>query len=124
MSGSEPIQKKVDESWKSQVEKDRGMQSESRNQAASPGRGGKEAAESDFSLFVSSLSMQAMVALGELPHPGTTRREADLEQGRYLIDMIGMLQQKTKGNLTAEEATLLESLLYELRMKYVSRTKQ
>ncbi|MBI3615916.1 MAG: DUF1844 domain-containing protein [Candidatus Omnitrophica bacterium] len=65
-----------------------------------------------------------MMALGEVPHPVTNARQEDLEQARYLIDVLGMLQEKTKGNLTPEEADLLEGLLYELRMKYVAKTKQ
>jgi hypothetical protein len=66
--------------------------------------------------------MQALMALGEVPNPATGQPQADLEQARYLIDILGMLQEKTHGNLTSEESTLLEDLLYELRMKYVAQT--
>ncbi len=62
------------------------------------------------------------MALGEVPNPATGEPHADLEQARYLIDILGMLQEKTHGNLTAEESVLLEDLLYELRMKYVAQT--
>ena len=124
------LNKKVDESWKEQVERER------KTPAAPPGAGagsarpsqpsgrGKETPEGSFSFFLSTLSMQAMMALGEVPHPATNARQEDLDQARYLIDILGMLQEKTKGNLPAEEADLLEGLLYELRMKYVSKTKQ
>ena len=64
--------------------------------------------------------MQALIALGEMPHPATNQPHPDPEQARYLIDLLGMLQEKTKGNLNPEEANLLENILYELRMKYVA----
>lgn len=77
----------------------------------------------DFNLFLSSLSMQAMVALGEVAHPATGVPQEDLEQARYIIDVLGILQEKTQGNLTQEESGLLEGLLYELRMKFVEKTQ-
>ena len=121
---SEPLEKKVDESWKSQVEKDRLVQKDGPpEKGPSPGRS-KAAPETDFALFLSTLSMQVLVALGEVPHPATNQPEENPEQARYLIDILGMLQEKTKGNLTPEEAALLENILYELRMKYVAKVKQ
>ncbi len=74
-------------------------------------------------MFLSSLSMQALVALGEMAHPATGLAHEDLEQARYLIDVLGLLQEKTQGNLSQEEAAMLDGLLYELRMKYVERTQ-
>lgn len=115
-------EKKVDESWKEQVEKDRRQpQKPQPSSAAQPKKAGQ--ASSDLSMFLSSLSMQAMVALGEMAHPGTGLSTPDPEQARYLIDVLGLLQEKTRGNLTPEEAALLDGLLYELRMKYVERTR-
>ncbi len=121
-----PIQKKVDESWKEQVEKEKGVTPGKSSHPEPPqeARPSPEAGQTEFSLFLSSLSMQALVALGELPHPATQERQEDLEQGRYLIDLLGLLKEKTKGNLTQEEQELLEGLLYELRMKYVAKVKQ
>ena len=115
--------KKVDESWKEQVERERTTAQGSGRPSGAQSRG-REVAQGDFGFFLSTLSMQAMVALGEVPHPGTNGRQEDLEQARYMIDVLGMLQEKTKGNLTQEEATLLEGLLYELRMKYVAKAKR
>ncbi|MBI3312264.1 MAG: DUF1844 domain-containing protein [Candidatus Omnitrophica bacterium] len=74
-------------------------------------------------MFLSTLSMQALMSLGEIPHPVTQTAQADLEQARYLIDVIGMLKEKTQGNLSPEEAALIEDVLYELRMKYVAKTE-
>ena len=124
------MDKKVDENWKEQIEKEKsriaaGPSPSSGVSAPAPEEpaGPAEAPTGEFGMFLSSLSMQAMMALGELPHPVTQERQEDLEQARYLIDILGMLQSKTKGNLTAQEAQILEGLLYELRMKYVSKTQ-
>ena len=112
------FEKRVDEGWKEQVEKER-----QQPKSAARGASQRETRTTEFSLFLSSLSMQAMMALGEVPHPATNAPQEDLEQARYLIDTLGLLQEKTKGNLTKEEAQLLEGVLYELRMKYVAKTQ-
>lgn len=80
-----------------------------------------ELPEPTFAVFLSGLSMQAMMALGELPLPGTTQRHVDLDQARYLIDTLGLLQEKTQGNLTAEESQFLDNALYELRLRYAQQ---
>ena len=135
-------EKKIDESWKEQAEQERqGLRSleskspQDKPAAPSPGpaqprRAGpsqgsarQEMPAGDFSMFLSSLSMQAMMALGEAAHPGTGLAQEDLEQARYLIDVLGLLQEKTQGNLSQEESALLDGLLYELRMKYVEKTQ-
>jgi hypothetical protein len=67
--------------------------------------------------------MQALAALGELPYPGSNEPQKDLEQARTLIDILGILQEKTRGNLTVEEERLLEGLLYDLRMRYLTEAK-
>ena len=136
---SESEEKKVDESWKEQVERERHSLPSGEPKAPhrpepppqrpssptpprpQPRKG--EMPTADFNLFLSSLSMQAMVALGEVPHPMTGAPQEDLEQARYIIDVLGILQEKTQGNLTQEESGLLEGLLYELRMKYVEKTQ-
>lgn len=73
----------------------------------------------DFSTFMLSLSNSALLHLGEIPHQETNKVERNLELARHTIDMIDMLKQKTKGNLTGEEAMLLDNILYDLRMRYV-----
>lgn len=84
----------------------------------------KEPAHTEFTFFLSTLSMQAMIALGDVPHPATNQAQLDLEQARYMVDVLAMLQQKTNGNLTPEESELLQSVLYELRMRYVARLNE
>ena len=126
-----PIEKKVDESWKARADNDRRSQNKGggihavppSSSPSSSGENRQETPVTDFGFFLSTLSMQVLVALGEVPHPGTGRPEQDLEQARTLIDVLGMLKEKTKGNLTSEESEMLEGILYELRMKYVSKVK-
>ncbi len=72
----------------------------------------------DFITFILSLSTSVMVHLGEAPHPDGTKR-AELELARQTVDIIGMLKDKTAGNLTADEDKLVSELLYDLRMRYV-----
>lgn len=77
----------------------------------------------DFNFFITTLALQASIALGQVPNPVTQQKEEDLSQAKFLIDTLDMLKTKTKGNLNNEETDLLDSLLYELRMQYVSKTK-
>jgi hypothetical protein len=80
-------------------------------------------AEITFGTFLVGLSTQALMHLGDIPDPQTGRPEQDLVGAQQLIDIIGMLDQKTRGNLDNEEAQLIKAILYELRMKYVDRAK-
>jgi hypothetical protein len=73
----------------------------------------------DFSTHVLSLASSAMVALGTMPAPDGAKQPVDLETAKYLIDVLGMLEGKTKGNLDESETKLLQSLLYDLRVAYV-----
>lgn len=124
----EKIVKRIDEDWKERVEREKAASEPPPAEGSPLPRGrvphAREAADqADFAMLVSSLSMQAMIALGELPHPQSNERLVDLDQARSLIDVLGILQEKTKGNLTPEETSLLDGVLYELRMKYVSKGK-
>ncbi len=73
----------------------------------------------DFSTFVLSLGSTAMVNLGQVPAPGSEEPHKDLDAAKQMIDIIGLLQEKTKGNLTEPEQQLIDSLLYDLRVKFV-----
>jgi hypothetical protein len=74
--------------------------------------------EIDFGTFVMSLASSVLVHLGEIDHPEATGK--NLPFAKQTIDILGMLQDKTRGNLTNEESQLLTNLLYDLRMKYVA----
>ena len=73
-----------------------------------------------FVSFMMSIASNAASALGMMEHPVTHQREVDVELGKHWIDVLGMLQKKTTGNLTPQEKRMLEGLLADLRMQYVS----
>ncbi|MBW2051829.1 MAG: DUF1844 domain-containing protein [Deltaproteobacteria bacterium] len=79
--------------------------------------------EVTLSTFIFSLSTSALLHLGEIPDPNTNQTVMNLGLAKQTIDIIGMLKEKTKGNLEEDESKLLENLLYELRMKYVAASK-
>lgn len=84
---------------------------------------GEEEEKIDFASFILSLATSAMAYLGEVPDPATGKTVENLEGAKQMIDIISMLKEKTQGNLEAEESRLVENLLYELRMKYLSKAK-
>ena len=75
-----------------------------------------------FVNFAMSIASNAASALGMMEHPVTHKREVDLELGKHWIDVLGMLEKKTHGNLNPAEAKILENWLADLRMQYVSLT--
>jgi hypothetical protein len=77
----------------------------------------------DFATFVLSLSHSALMHLGEAPDPETNKVEANLQMAKQNIDLLGLLDEKTKGNLTGDEERLLAQVLFDLRMRYVERSK-
>ncbi len=135
-------QKRVDESWKEQVERDKHSPPPAK---AGPGpaaaAGGAAAAaplpsspaegsaakdaeglpEARFDLFVSGLAMEALIALGDAPHPVTHKQSMNQQQARYLIDVLGILEEKTRGNLSVDEERLVKDVLYQLRTRYLNR---
>ena len=80
--------------------------------------------DSLFHLLVLSLSNAALMGLGLMPDPESGGLMKNLDLAGHNIDLLCMLQAKTKGNLTAEESQLLEGLLYDLRLKYVEARRQ
>jgi hypothetical protein len=75
--------------------------------------------EISFSNFIFSLSTSALIHLGEVPDPVTSNTNKNLPMAKQTIDIIGLLQEKTKGNLTPDEDTLVQNILYDLRMRFV-----
>jgi hypothetical protein len=78
--------------------------------------------EINFINFIFSLSTSALIQLGEIQDPLTQQQAKNLPLAKQTIDLIGMLKEKTKGNLTPDEERLIESALYDLRMRYVKAT--
>jgi Domain of unknown function (DUF1844) len=77
----------------------------------------------DFTTFVLSLSHSALMHLGEAPSPESGEIEENLALARQTIDLVGMLEEKTRGNLTGDEERLIAQILFDLRMRFVERSK-
>jgi uncharacterized protein DUF1844 len=75
-----------------------------------------------FLNFLMSIASNAASSLGMMEHPVTHERSVDLELAKHWIDVLGMLQKKTQGNLNPSETKMLEGLLADLRMQFVSLT--
>lgn len=78
----------------------------------------------DFADFIMSLASQVFIAMGEQKNPESGAMETDLCLARDYIQILELLQEKTRGNLTEEERGLLDSILIDIRIKYVSRIKE
>lgn len=109
----EQDKKKVDDTWKNQVAKEK--KEAHQNNAAYH--------EPTFEIFISSLGMQAMIAMGKLENPMTGKIDSNPEHARFLIDTLNIIKEKTKNNLTIQEETLLDDYLFNLRMMYVGNKK-
>lgn len=79
--------------------------------------------EASLTALVSMLATQVMVALGYVPHPVTGQPQRNLPEAKYLIDLISMLEEKTQGNRTPQEISILSSVLHEIRMAYIDAQK-
>jgi hypothetical protein len=77
----------------------------------------------DFATFIISMSHSALIQLGEAANPDTQAIEPNLPLARQTIDLLGLLEEKTKGNLTGDEERLLSGVLYDLRMRCIEREK-
>lgn len=76
-----------------------------------------------FGLLIASFAAQASVALGQIPNPMTNKSEVNLELAKHAIDTLAILEQKTKGNLTADETAMLEGVLHQMRLSYLEASK-
>ena len=94
-------------------------------EAAAPGGTGPEMPlpEITFPSFLVSLSSSAFISLGLMPDPQTGKQEKNLPLAKQTIDLLGVLQEKTRHNLTAEEENLFDHLLYDLRMAYIKEAR-
>jgi hypothetical protein len=80
--------------------------------------------EVTLATFIFSLSSSALLHLGEIPDPETTSVRVDLPLAKQIIDTLGMLQEKTKGNLDPDEDNLLKTVLYDLRLRYIQKSSR
>jgi hypothetical protein len=127
----------VDEDWKSQVEREKqaavhatgepptsvgGVETQTppTNVGGSPDPEDPSMPPASIGMLMSSLATEALLSLGQFPHPVTGETKLRRNQAKYLIDTLAMLQEKTAGNLTSDEALALDDILHQLRMAFVS----
>jgi hypothetical protein len=116
----------IDEDWKAQVQAEKEAAAKPQP-AGEPGGDAASTAPSgdvpmppaSIELLLTMLATEALVALGQMPHPATGQVQVHPNQAKYLIDTIDVLKEKTKGNLTPGEQQLIDTLLHQLRIVYV-----
>ena len=113
----------VDEDWKQEAQKEKDVlaaqEDAEKEKAQDQGESRGPLPPGNFAALISMLTTQALFALGLLKIKGQEEKKPDLELAKYNIDMLETLEEKTKGNLTKEEETILSNTLNELRMGYV-----
>ena len=118
----------VDDDWKSQVEREKEqLAKEEAEKAAQPDapEGSHPLPPASFPILVSTLSTQALATLGYIPDPATGEASVNRGMAKHFIDTLGVLEEKTKGNLTPDEESLLTETLHQLRMAFVdSKNRQ
>ena len=126
----EPVKKRVDEAWKEQAEREKHTVAQGTPAGPGPTAApeppeatpeGEGAPEARFDLFISGLAMETLIALGDMPHPTTRKQTVNLTHAKYLVDLLGILEEKTKGNVSVDEERLLKDTLYQLRMRYLAK---
>jgi hypothetical protein len=129
----EPPKIHVDTDWKAQARAEKEKlakeaQKKTQPQQAQPGEspqaageegGADQGPQSPFEALVSTLATQALFAMGAFPDPRSGQRYQNLPAARQQIDMLGVLVEKTEGNLTDEERQFLQTTVYELRSRYI-----
>ena len=110
----------VDEDWKNQIAAEK--EELKREAAAEPDDSSQstELPPASFQMLLTTFATEAMVALGQLPNPVSQEVTVHLDHARYSIDMLQVLEEKTRGNLDAAEAKMLSDLLHQLRMAFVA----
>lgn len=136
MNANDPGKKIIiDEDWKTQVEREReALRAEDDNSPAPPETSSNpsldEAYSEDqlppasFEFLLSTLVTQSLMGLGQIPDPVTRKAEIHLGYARHQIDLLAMLQEKTRGNLSEEESLALDQSLHQLRMIFVGVQKK
>ncbi len=113
----------IDDDWKAQAQAEKEKLSKEEESAAKsapePQADRGPIPPANFTLLVISLVSQARICLADMENPLTKKKQLDLEAAKHHIDLLEMLDAKTKGNLSDQEKELLDSVLYELRMRYV-----
>lgn len=111
----------IDDDWKSQAAAEKERLAEEVEQAAGQGAAGLE--DASFLEIVQTLAMQAVAGLGGMQGPGGQAIPANLDMAKHFIDMLDVLEQKTKGNLDEQENEILSKTVHQLRLAYVETVR-
>jgi hypothetical protein len=117
----------IDEDWKSKVEAEKEEAAKAKPAATTPKAEGADSSDmndppmppASFELLLTTLATEALVALGQVPHPATGKTQVQRNQAKFLIDTVDILRQKTAGNLTTSEQAVVDSLLHQMRLVFV-----
>jgi Domain of unknown function (DUF1844) len=120
-----PTDKKiiVDEDWKEEAQREKETLAKALEEEKRKKERPRVPDHASFAMLASSLATQALMSMGDIDNPITNQREVRLDEAKFHVDVLEMLQEKTKGNLTEDEGKLLEGLLFDLRMRYVAKAK-
>ncbi len=115
-------EKKIDESWKEQAGKEKiiNVQPNDNKNAQNPAKEKPKTAK-EFLGFLTSLAMQVMMLLGEMPNPETGESDSNPAGAREILDLLIQIKLKTQGNLSDEEQNFFDSVLPELQMKFAQK---
>ena len=103
---------------------EKGAEEESAQPEEEPAAGEEgQLPEINFSTFIFSLSSSALLHFGEIQDPTTGAKKKNLPMAKHTIDILAMLEEKTRGNLSSDEEQLFKNILYDLRMRYVKETE-
>jgi hypothetical protein len=122
----------IDEDWKTQVAAEKAAaerQAKEKPGASASAVGtasdhAHEPIQASFELLITTFVTEAMSALGQLPHPATGQLEFDPDHARFAIDMLDVIREKTKGNLTPDEEHGLQEVIHQLRMGFIAISNQ
>lgn len=121
----------IDEDWKSQVQREKDeLAAKQHQEHASDADDAASASDmpapppASLEMLVTMLASQAVMAMGQMPNPVTGEMETDIDYARHYIDTISMLEEKTQGNLSADEQAMLTQTVHQLRMLFVSACKK
>ncbi len=117
----------IDEDWKSQIEAEREEAERKRDEGApadqqEPGPG--QMPPASFEMLITTMATEAMISLGQIPHPVSGQPMLNLDHAKYFIDTLEVLQEKTKGNLTSDEEKAITELVHQLKMAFVATQSQ
>jgi len=118
ITGDDVPEKRADESWKEKAKREKEKLADDANARAQEALD-RQLPSASFLGLVEDFTMRAMFALGQIREPGTQEVYLDLEGAKYVIDLLDVLEQKTKGNLDANEAQALHTVLHNLRLTFV-----